>query len=223
MRSRSYILLTILLGGVFNSPLLYAQLLYSSADDDSATNKSYFEQQTKQFSLYAGTDLSMGLGFRASNLSYSDATALIDATATPKIGFFPISQLMIGGNFDFFGSLASFNARDSYALYSQTWGGFLRYYLKGGFFGEAQYSRGRGYERTNQQGVKQVKDFQTERYSIGVGIANFWTEHFNFEVLLKYNSSHGAYNDTRGIYLSSLSLTAGIGFTLGNLKSYSKK
>lgn len=199
--------LTLMAGQAFAQNLKDLPLEYQT--------KEYFKSQTKQFQLYTGIDMGMGLGFRASNLSYADATALIDANFTPKIGFFPLKQLLVGGSFDLFGSIASFDAQNSYSLYSQTWGGFMRYYLKGGFFGELQYGRGKGIEERKQSQSVALRQFQTERYSIGVGIANFWASHFNFEVLLKYNNAAGRFDDTRDLYISGVSVNAGIGFSIG--------
>ena len=223
MSPHSYLLAPLLIVSVALYPLdLRAQKSFGASQRSPAEAEdlleSYAGRQTQQLGVYIGVDMAMGLGFRTSSLSYSDATAIIDASTTPKVGFFPINRLMVGGNFDFVGSIASFNAADSYAVYSKTWGGFMRYYLKGGFFGELQYNQGQGFERSTKQGLTDTQMFQTERYSVGVGLANFWTKYASFEVLLKYNSSNGQFNDTRDVYLSGLSITAGVGFTIAPLR-----
>ena len=201
--------------------MLYTVVLYgqdttqASSNDKKTAIHSYFNKQTKQFNIYTGVDLAMGLGFRTQTLSYTDATALVEGSISPKIGFFPLNRWMIGVAHDIGGSMASFNSWESYTLYTRTWGGFTRYYIKGGLFGELQYGWGKGTENITKDGISNIHSFRSERYTIGLGLAGFWTKNFNFELLLRYSDAHRNTNDNRAIYQSGLSVTAGAGFSLG--------
>jgi hypothetical protein len=176
----------------------------------------YCSRQTQQFRIWIGADMAFGLGFRASSLSYTDATALVDASASARIGFFPINRLLLSLQADAFGSVASFDAWQSQELSARSFGGALRYYLRGGLFGEAHYGRGRGLETYRHASGLQEQAFRLQRYGLGMGIGNFWGEHFNFELLLRYQHGRGQFSDQRSLLLSGLSLTAGIGFSIGH-------
>lgn len=211
---RLYIYIITLFGCLFNSyiPMLFGQ--DANTDKEILINSSHhhFLNQTKQFNIYTGVDLAMGIGFRTQTLSYEDATAIAEGSLTSKIGFFPINRLMIGPSYETVGSMTSFSAWDSYSLSARTWGGIMRYYIKGGLFGEFQYGWGKGKEQFSNDGINTSHNFRSERYTIGLGLAAFWVKNFNFEVLLRYNNATRTINDQRNTYQSGLSVTAGAGF-----------
>lgn len=184
-----------------------------------SSTPNYFEFQTKRNHIYVGTDFGVGLGFKSESLTITEATTLVDASFSPKIGFFPVRQLLIGGIYDLSSSLTVLEGQDQYYLTNSAYGIFGRYYLKNGLFAEASYGWGNGYELARIAGsdFSEKNNFDSRRKSLSIGISNYWLKRFNFEVLLRYSQINGNYSssDTRKLEISGLAVKAGVGFSIG--------
>lgn len=197
-------------------------LIYMPSEGQDSTMHStpnYFDSQTKRNRFYIGTDFGVGLGFKSESLSITKATTLIDASFTPKIGFFPIKRLLVGGVYDLSSSLTVLEGQNQYYLSNSNYGLFSRYYLKNGLFGEVSYGWGNGYELTQIAGLDLAErnDFDSRRQAYSIGISNFWLKRFNFEILLRYSRVDGNYkeSETESLELSGLAVKAGVGFSIG--------
>ena len=67
--------------------------------------------------------------------------------------------------------------------------GLGRYYIKNPFFVEAGIGYGLGEEKKFINDIKLVQDFSSYKYSIGIGMVNFWSKHIKFGILLRFNST----------------------------------
>ena len=120
---------------------------------------------------------------------------------------------------DYSFSLSIAEVDEDYFILSSTFGPIVRYYFAKSLYVEGQYGWGSG-----QQKIKttdsHVRDFSTERYSIGFGVAHFWAKRFSFELMMRYSAARGRVlsKDTEQINMTNVGITAGIGYVLGGTK-----
>lgn len=194
---------------------LYAQ------DNTTATTGGFqnnFKLQTAKDKVFIGASFGGGLGsYESYSLSKgADNATLIDGVGNPKIGFFPINRLMIGGNFDYSFAISIAEVEEDYFITSATIGPIIRYYFAKTLYFEGQYGWGRG-----QQKIKSVdsniRDFSAQRYSIGFGVAHFWAKRFSFELMMRYSAARGRIigQNTEQIDMTNIGITAGLGYVFG--------
>ncbi|WP_020526576.1 hypothetical protein [Flexithrix dorotheae] len=175
-----------------------------------------FLSQTRQGKGYLGFNFGIGLGFRNENLTFSNSTVLVEVNFMPTIGIFVFNGLLIGASYDNFNSVASFGYQDFYALYLQNINFTTRYYTKGGLFLEGQLGVGQGNENFKRFNNETINEFDSKKIAFGIGLANFWTRKFNFELMLKYSVMDAEYNSISDDFsLNGLRLSAGISYSLG--------
>ena len=163
-----------------------------------------------------GFNFGIGLGFRNENLTFSNSTVLVEVNFMPTIGIFVFNGLLIGASYDNFNSVASFGYQDFYALYLQNINFTTRYYTKGGLFLEGQLGVGQGNENFKRFNNETINEFDSKKIAFGIGLANFWTRKFNFELMLKYSVMDAEYNSISDDFsLNGLRLSAGISYSLG--------
>jgi len=179
-----------------------------------------FSLQTKAKRCYAGIDFGVGLGFKSSSLSYSNATTLVDASFAPKVGYFPVKQVLVGLSTDISNSLTVLDGQDQYGISNISFHPFVRYYFMKGIFAEGMYGIGRGKEtfRGGSNDELLTNSFNSKRYSVGLGIANYWLDRCSFELLLSYGNVQGDFarlDENSPLKISGLSVKAGIGVSIG--------
>ena len=158
----------------------------------------------------------MGIGIRNQNINFNSATAIVDFNISPKVGKFLGKGWLCGIDFDYFASVASFNAQNEYRFLLRSYNGFVRYYAPTGFLLEAAMGYGDGNEKYISGDETQSIGFDGYRYALAAGIANYWSERVSFELLLKYTGSAGNYKEVEErFFINGLSLSAGVSLSLG--------
>ena len=170
---------------------------------------------TRKGNLVTGLDFGMGIGLRNDNIKIESATAIVDFTVSPRIGYFIKQGISTGFDFDYFGSVATFNYQDEYRFILRSYNIFCRYQSPKGFVAEVAGGYGDGNEKYINNGSENNVDFEGYRYSIAAGLTNYWAKNISFELMLKYTGSQANYkNIEESFYLNGLSLGAGITLNL---------
>ena len=166
--------------------------------------------------ILVGLDFGMGIGVRNQNINFNNATALVDFNVSPRVGMFLGKGWLLGLDFDYFGSVASFNFQNEYRFLLRSYSGYARYYTPSGLMLELTMGHGDGNEKFIAGDEVQSIGFEGFRYGLGVGIANYWTERVCFEILLRYTGSAGSYKQVEEkFFINGLSLGAGVSVSLG--------
>ena len=214
MRSNYLTYLLLLTCYIFTT---YNQKLIAQDDisPNRETERNNYRRQTAKNQFYLGSSFGLGIGFQNYSLAVANSTPIADGVLNPKIGFFPINRLLIGGTMDYSLSLAISEGQSNYEVHTQTFGTFARYYVTKTLFLEGQYGWGTGKEIKNEPSTKQA--FSAQRYSVGFGVAHFWAKRISFELMMRYSGAKGTGLDvdSNTIHLSNLGITAGIGYVIG--------
>ena len=194
-------------------------MAFGQNEGEKAETLTNFTSQTQAGRWYIGSDFGVGLGFRNNSLSIADATTVIDASFNPKAGYFLKNKWLVGVSTDISNTIAVLEGQEQYKVSNIAFSPFMRYYFAGGVFAEGMAGIGRGTE-TSYNTTTRTRDrnvFDSKRYSLGLGISNYWLKRWSFEVLIRYSSYQGDFQQSTAspIQLSGLSVKAGVGVSIG--------
>ncbi|MBT32154.1 MAG: hypothetical protein CMO01_21040 [Thalassobius sp.] len=166
---------------------------------------------TKKNNFVTGLDFGMGIGLRNENINIESATAIVDFTISPKVGYYFKQGFSTGFDFDYFASVASFDYQNEYQFLLQSYNIFFKYQSPKGFAAEIATGYGTGKEKYINNGSEEDNEFGGYRYSLAAGLSSYWSRNVCFELMLKYTGSQASYETVEeSFYLNGLSLNAGI-------------
>lgn len=178
----------------------------------------FFKYQTLKGVWHVSGNFGLGLGFRNKSLSLNNSTVIIDISANPKLGFFLFERWQTGVSYDYHASVTSFGEKNDYAVFSSVIGAYVRHYFPKGLFGEVQYGLGGGRERIRNGINDQTINYsiRTHRYTLGIGLASFWTKNMHFELMLRYSRAANQNMNTNERFTASrLSILGGLSIAIG--------
>jgi hypothetical protein len=206
--------------------ILYASFwlglaLTANAQSDTLdwfSEKEYLAFQTKKGHFFTNASFGIGAGLRSENSnSFSSLVGseiLIDANASPKLGYFVANKFVVGASAELLGSVVTYSVNDSYNIFISTGGVFGRYYSKGGVFGEFFAGVGNGRESDQVDGMIEENRFRSARVSGAVGVGLFWFKHVNFEFSFRFGRVWNTFDDpNKNFALNNLNVNSGIGIT----------
>ncbi|MDW7692585.1 hypothetical protein R9C00_12385 [Flammeovirgaceae bacterium SG7u.111] len=202
---------------VFFVFILCTQLQAQKTDSlKHVDERENFLHQTSKYNIFVGVNFGLGLGVRNQNTSLNESTVLFDFNINPKVGFYPFRRLMVGVAYDYYTSLASINYSNNYQFNFQSLNGFTRYYFPKGMFGEAQLGWGNGSERLSTTPNPFTESLTGTKFSLGLGVGNFWGKNYHLEILARYIGIFGQYKIVDDdFYINGLKITAGLTYGFG--------
>ncbi|MEM1135224.1 MAG: hypothetical protein AAGI07_05245 [Bacteroidota bacterium] len=176
--------------------------------DEEQRNYLHF---SRQGNVITGLDFGIGLGVRNQNINFESATAIVDFNVSPKVGYFITNGVVTGVDFDYFGSVATFNFQNEYRFLLKSYNLYLQYYSPSGFTAEISGGYGNGSEKFVTNGSENIVKFEGYRYGLAVGISNYWSKKLAFSILLRYAGSQGSYKEIEeSFFINGLSINAGV-------------
>lgn len=197
---------------------LSSPLLYGQSPPDNNEEELFFKYQTLKGVWHVSGNFGLGLGFRNKSLSLNNSTVVVDVSTNPKIGVFLFERWQTGLSYDYHASVTSFGEKNDYGVFSSVVGAYVRHYHPRGFFGEVQYGIGGGRERIRNGINDQIVSYgiRTHRYTLGIGLASFWTKRIHFEILLRYSRAMNRNTTTNERFNASrLGILGGLSIVIG--------
>jgi hypothetical protein len=216
LRGILFLLLAVCLGVKAQNSEIVKDTTKQNSDSNQNIETEFREFQLKKGKFYAGINFGVGLGFRSNSNSFQNTTALVEVYFAPRVGYFVYNRCLVGLNSEITTTVASFDYKTDYYLLSTTTGIFGRYYLKNGFFADAEYGLGKGTQGYLDGKTTRIENgFSASRVSVGIGAGSFWLKRVAFEILLKYSYVHAEADKNDLVELNSFRIVAGVGIAIG--------